>query len=336
MIDSVQSLASEPSALVRIVSFGAELADTSRTWRAARLASADRLQLLPGCPLQVALGAVAARRSRLVLLLAGPGCRELDGDAALGQLSAVLRGRCPPGLEGIGLEGPKGELPLLRPEDTRLRQLCLAGLPGFGRPGRRVMQRLGLQSWAFPATTVERGTVLVSRPMLQGLAYQPQMHRAIILVLQHGRDGTVAVIVNKPSQLVLRDLGLESAPWSPQLDDSRIFFGGDVGSELCLIHGEPDIGGEDIIDRVFITSSLSDFGRARSFSRQGTVQATSFLWVQGTCCWEPGELEHDMKEKHFSAIHCDRRFLIPGDVSDRQNAHTSDDHWAELLRLTAP
>lgn len=167
---------------------------------------------------------------------------------------------------------------------------------------------------------------------------QPHLVRSVILMLEHGSECSVGLILNKPSTLLLGEVPWQSEsepPWSPQLDDSTIFFGGDTGGRLCLLHTHPDLGGEEIVDGLYISTKPNVFEHARRLVAQRLLQRSSLRWVRGSCRWDPGELNAEIKGGHFYSIFCDRSFLFP-DPDDHSWAEpSSDDLWAELHSLTS-
>eukprot|EP00930_Biecheleria_cincta_P058092 TRINITY_DN43944_c0_g1_i1.p1 TRINITY_DN43944_c0_g1~~TRINITY_DN43944_c0_g1_i1.p1 ORF type:complete len:362 (-),score=30.91 TRINITY_DN43944_c0_g1_i1:41-1126(-) len=343
--DDVSGVSSELIKRIAVYVGYGPLLGLNNTWRQATLVLVKNLCLRFGAPLHVALRAAAARRANLQILEAS-GCGELCSDAALSELAAVLRGRHPPAIPSFANQqiSKEGEVPLIHSGNGPLRHLRLAGVQGLGRPSCRTLKRLGLSYWAFPAKASAQGTLLLSRPMLpckgpwlsQESCMQPHLVRSVILVLEHGSEGSVGLVLNKPSTLLLGEEPWQSEPpWSPQLDDCTIYFGGDTGGHLCLLHTHPDLGGEEIVDGLYISIKPNVFEHARRLVAHRLLQRSSLRWVQGSCRWGPGELSAEIQRGRFHPIFCDRSFLLPDPNDQSWVEPSSDDLWAELQSLTS-
>lgn len=91
-----------------------------------------------------------------------------------------------------------------------------------------------------------RGRLLVATPGLGDLNFD----RTVVFVLEHGSDGAVGVVLNRPSDI---DVGVPLPEWAVLVGDPRkIFFGGPVaqGAVLGLAWGptEASEGWAPLID----------------------------------------------------------------------------------------
>ena len=84
------------------------------------------------------------------------------------------------------------------------------------------------------------GTLLVAHPLL----LQSTLTRGLVLVCEHGRDGDVGLVLNRPTGVTLRQ-GLEQRAegHSKQVEevlevfgDNLLWRGGDVGEKLGVLH----------------------------------------------------------------------------------------------------
>eukprot|EP00928_Gymnodinium_smaydae_P039275 TRINITY_DN26856_c0_g1_i1.p1 TRINITY_DN26856_c0_g1~~TRINITY_DN26856_c0_g1_i1.p1 ORF type:complete len:318 (-),score=58.04 TRINITY_DN26856_c0_g1_i1:197-1150(-) len=273
----------------------------SARWRSAALREIRSSRFHSETPLDTIIDAVSRRPNLRNLDLAG--CRALDGDASLARLAAATLAGGPK--KGIGPP----------------RAVHLAGAPrGFGRQSRQTMNRWGALSWVIPAGAIERGCALVSRPGLAHVPAQPHFLRALLLVLHHSATGgAAALVLNQPTTTKLKHLReLAGKPWSSEFADCDVFFGGDVGAELCLVHGHKELGGDELTPGVFVTKREEDFNRAQSGTKYGRYARNSFRWISGETRWGQGELEHELRQGHWIAAHCDCCHLLPGskDMAD--------------------
>jgi putative transcriptional regulator len=83
-----------------------------------------------------------------------------------------------------------------------------------------------------------RGKLLVSQPTLK----DPNFDRTVILLLEHGDDGAIGVVLNRQSEVELAEAVPEWAEKAAQ--PAQVFFGGpvvDEGTAICLARSD---GGE--------------------------------------------------------------------------------------------
>jgi putative transcriptional regulator len=94
--------------------------------------------------------------------------------------------------------------------------------------GRVVDERS--RSGSAPGSEVAPGTLLVAAPGL----LDPHFRRTVIYIIEHRDRGTLGVVLNRPSEVTVRDVLPSWAPLSSQ--PPAVFVGGPVESEtaLCL------------------------------------------------------------------------------------------------------
>ena len=90
--------------------------------------------------------------------------------------------------------------------------------------------------------TALRGRLLVATPRLR----EPTFHRTVILLLDHGEEGAIGVVLNRPSTV---DVGVVLPDWQEHVSDPpRLFHGGPVGLDgamgvAALPHGSGPVAG---------------------------------------------------------------------------------------------
>ncbi|WP_456843940.1 YqgE/AlgH family protein [Cellulomonas sp. P5_C6] len=73
-----------------------------------------------------------------------------------------------------------------------------------------------------------RGHLLVAAPALR----EPAFHRTVILLLDHGANGALGVVLNRPSPV---DVGAVLPEWHAHVTDpARLFVGGPVGPDTAM------------------------------------------------------------------------------------------------------
>lgn len=93
------------------------------------------------------------------------------------------------------------------------------------------------EDWAHLIATPEPGCVLLANPMLFGSS-QTYFEQAVILVIEHSDQGSMGIILNKPSELRLKQM--EDVVLDSQFRvfaKNKVYLGGDVDADgLYLLH----------------------------------------------------------------------------------------------------
>jgi putative transcriptional regulator len=154
--------------------------------------------------------------------------------------------------------------------------------------------------------------LLIAAPAL----LDPSFSRAVVLIAEHGADGALGVVLNRPSETTVADV-------VPDLlevvdDDEPIFVGGPVQPEGVLLLAEFDdpaqaalpVDGD--LGFVALDGGLEAMGNA-------TRRARAFAGHAG---WGPGQLDAELDEEAW--------FIAP---FDREDAFTEDpdELWSRVL-----
>ena len=149
----------------------------------------------------------------------------------------------------------------------------------------------------FSPMSVEKGVLLVASPSLS----DPNFHQTVLLIIEHGRGGTVGLILNRPTNVLLS----EALPDFTVLKRTshRLFAGGPVGqTQLVLLFRLtqllPDT--RQIIAGVYV-------GTPRVLERIMTQPkpTETFRAFAGFAGWAPGQLEHEMLEGAWGILPSD-------------------------------
>ena len=130
------------------------------------------------------------------------------------------------------------------------------------------------------------GRLLVARPTMG----DPRFHRTVILLLEHDDDGTLGVVLNRPSET---DVGEEMPEWvSAAAPPDRFFVGGPVEPQAVMAVGrlastdvEWDPASRLVGDVVLINMAKGPHGPE--------VLAGHRLFV-GYAGWGPGQLDGEL------------------------------------------
>jgi putative transcriptional regulator len=163
--------------------------------------------------------------------------------------------------------------------------------------------------------TVEslRGHLLVAAPGL----LDPNFARSVVLVGEHGGNGAIGVVLNRPSEVTVE----EAVPTLSELvgGESVVHVGGPVQQQAVVVLGEfdqPERAGVLVFGSIgFLPGEpdpdveLGEIGRARVFA--------------GYAGWGPGQLEGELEEQAW--------FVEPAAAED-VFTDAPDDLWSAVLR----
>lgn len=147
------------------------------------------------------------------------------------------------------------------------------------------------------------GDLLIATPQL----LDPNFHRTVILVLEHTEDGTLGVVLNRPSEFEPLD---ELPEWLPLLaPPSVVFVGGPVQPDAAVGLAEnvgSQLGGAELVDLSAAPGSLAS--RVRVFA--------------GYAGWGPGQLSDEIGEGAWVVVEAQA-----GDVFSEE----AEELWQEIL-----
>ena len=158
------------------------------------------------------------------------------------------------------------------------------------------------------------GQILIAEPFLA----DPNFARAVILLCEHGAEGSVGFILNKPTDLTLGDLLPEL--YTPLLNINQ---GGPVQLDtLHMLHRSPEaFGGNQIIPGVYWGGSYEALQESIKENEYQPIDLKLFVGYAG---WAPGQLEKELEEGSW----------MIADLSPRLLFETEPDNiWKSSIRL---
>ena len=147
-----------------------------------------------------------------------------------------------------------------------------------------------------------RGQLLVATPTL----LDPNFARSVVLITDHGDDGAMGIVLNRPSEASVADVVPELAAVAP---DEPVFVGGPVQSEALVVLGEfsdHSAAAWIVAADVGLVSADSDLSELQSSLRRGRVYA-------GFSGWGGGQLEAELEEEAWIVEPPIPRELFPDD-----------------------
>ena len=165
------------------------------------------------------------------------------------------------------------------------------------------------------------GRLLVATPKLA----DPNFDRAVVLLLDHDAEGTLGVVLNRPTPVGVGDV-LEA--WAALAGVPQVVFQGgpvslDSALALAVIPGEPrQDDGPDLLGwrRVHGAIGLVDLEAPPELLASALGSLRIFAGYAG---WGPGQLEDELSEGAWYVVESE-----PGDVS----SPSPERLWREVLR----
>ena len=158
-----------------------------------------------------------------------------------------------------------------------------------------------------------RGQLLVAGPDLG----DPNFRRTVVLVGEHGDDGAMGVVLNRPSSVSVDEAVPPLAGLGAD-DDAPVFVGGPVQPEAIVVLGEfdePERAGVLVFGSVGFLPGEVDVDTAGALSR-----ARVFAGYAG---WAPGQLEAELEEGSW---------IVEPALPDDVFADDPETLWSDVLR----
>lgn len=147
----------------------------------------------------------------------------------------------------------------------------------------------------FHPSSVEKGVFLVASPSLN----DPNFRQTVVLVLEHGPEGTLGVILNRTTDVLLS----EALPDVRALKGTthRLFAGGPVQPNIMLLLSrlkEPQPNMRPVFDSVYVGGNPDVLERVL---RQAGP-AARFRAFAGYAGWAPGQLGFEMLQGSWAVL----------------------------------
>ena len=159
-----------------------------------------------------------------------------------------------------------------------------------------------------------KGRLLVATPSLA----DPNFERTVVLMLEHGDEGALGVVLNRASEVDLRGPLPEWAPFAAE--PSVVFVGGPVGQgsmiALARVEGSPAEPWAPVLGPIGVLDLGSD-------ARDVGDRLSGLRVFYGYAGWAGGQVEGEIEEGAWFVLDAE-----PGDAL----AHAPDGLWREVLR----
>jgi putative transcriptional regulator len=132
---------------------------------------------------------------------------------------------------------------------------------------------------------LEKGKILIAEPSIIG---DISFNRSIILLVEHGNNGSIGFILNKPMNLNISDL-------IPEIESNfKIYNGGPVQQDnLYFIHKLSDL----IPESIMISAGLywsGNFEYVLKLIKKGEINKNDIRFFLGYSVWDSNQLNNEL------------------------------------------
>ncbi|KAI8463409.1 MAG: hypothetical protein J3K34DRAFT_444077 [Monoraphidium minutum] len=186
--------------------------------------------------------------------------------------------------------------------------------------------------WAHPTPGPERGGLLIAAPDAPESLGSERYWQVVVLIISHDAGGTVGIILNRPSGLVMGrkqgGLPFDMAGGPPGLQDvfadNRVYCGGFLAQQVIhVIHGHKLPGAMEVVPGVYAGGENEAVARVAG----GQLPSHDFKFFAGALAWEPGELEAQIKAGGWITAAASRPLLL------KQVLQLPKPLWMEVMEL---
>lgn len=128
-----------------------------------------------------------------------------------------------------------------------------------------------------------QGQLLVAAPRLNDALFS----RSVVLVIRHGEEGALGVILNHPTKESVSRLW-EHIGGEFHGSDRQVYIGGPVSGPIVAMHGQEPLSDMELPDGMYLAASKEHL--------EQVVQQTDepYRVFVGMSRWQPGQLENEL------------------------------------------
>ncbi len=154
---------------------------------------------------------------------------------------------------------------------------------------------------------IEKGKLLLAEPFMA----DPYFKRAVVLMCEHQKHGSLGFILNKPTDLTIHDVMPEFPPF-----DVPLYYGGPVHIDrLHFMHNLGDL----INDSLKISDGVywgGDFKELQFLITNEMVTPQNVRFFVGHAGWSEGQLTEEMEEGSWIAADMHANYLFKADPAN--------------------
>lgn len=182
--------------------------------------------------------------------------------------------------------------------------------------------------WVVPTgQALEQGCILIaSSTLTESSPFSSHLHEVVIFLVRHSSEGSVGLILNRPTILTMERTMIRNDAGSSQIQETfgenRLYCGGNRDQEtIKILHRYGDIlPGKEIIPGVFVSDALST-----APDQYRHCNTNAFKFFSGFEYWAPGELQKELEMGLYITASCSRTLVLKNCLS------LPIPLWAEVL-----
>jgi putative transcriptional regulator len=147
----------------------------------------------------------------------------------------------------------------------------------------------------------------------------PNFHRSVVLIVKHSEDGTLGLILNRPSGTKIAEIWGQVSS-TPCHVNQPIHTGGPIQGPLMALHSTPAWAEIEVVPGVYFTAARESLEQIVSAAGPAMPHSTKFF--VGYSGWGPGQLEAELDGGAWLTI-----------AASDQHVFQGDDPWQSLTRL---
>jgi putative transcriptional regulator len=129
------------------------------------------------------------------------------------------------------------------------------------------------------------GQMLGASPQLA----DPNFARTLVLLIQHGEEGALGVIVNRPLGKTIQELWREVGS-SPCHSRQPVYLGGPVPGPLMALHAKPTLAETEPVPGVFFAA------KKQNLDELVLTEQPAYKVFVGHAGWGAGQLENELQQ----------------------------------------
>jgi putative transcriptional regulator len=148
---------------------------------------------------------------------------------------------------------------------------------------------------------IEQGKVIVAEPFL----HDPYFKRAVVLFVEHSKQGTMGFVINSPSNIKVSD-AIKDFPKV----DLQVFSGGPVDNDIIFYVHTLE---KEIPNSTKIRSGIfwgGDFSSVQQLAKDNKLNNNNIRFFMGYAGWGPSQIREEMKKNSWFCFPCKKEYVF--------------------------
>jgi putative transcriptional regulator len=156
-----------------------------------------------------------------------------------------------------------------------------------------------------------QGQLLIASPKL----LDPNFARSIVLIVQHGEEGALGLVLNRPLEMTVRQACAEALDTECSVEEP-LYLGGPCQGPLMVLHTDPTMADLDVLPGLYFAVEKD---KLEQLLMNEELQGRFFIGHSG---WAAGQLEGEMETGSWLTTAADQELVL----------EASDGTWSRLMQ----